>query len=105
VVIIYEIAGRTYLDSAGTRPCSLDKLPDLEAAKGFLNNAVTINHKGCVFHYARQSPPLKWEKSGLLRYHRVVRVAADGTAFPGEYALRVSPDLGVRYIQQDEKEL
>lgn len=101
LVFLYEIDDRHYLDPGGQHRVNLKRRPTLADARAYLNNAVTIQRAGCVFHYATQAAPAAWRQSGLLRFSRVVRVSADGTALPGEYPLAVDPEFGVYFPQAD----
>jgi hypothetical protein len=99
LIVLYELAGRTYLDAAGREPFDVNRrIPTLEDAQRLLRNAVSIQHRGCVAFYAAVQPPATWGKSGLLRYSRLVRVGGDGAAVAGEYQrFRVDPELGVSF--------
>jgi CRISPR-associated endonuclease/helicase Cas3 len=105
LVVLFESNGTLFFDAAGQRPAHLDSVPKLEHAKEFLGNVVTVGHKGCVFHYLKKPTPAVWEKCGLLRHHRVVRVNTGGQALSGEYPLMVHPELGILFTQPDDKEL
>jgi len=102
LVILYEIGCTLYLDPAGKQGVSIAKRPMLEDAKKFLNNAVTIQNQGCYWHYVKQAPPPAWQKSGLMRFHRVVRVDGAGKALPGEYPLLVDQSLGIEFPKPKE---
>jgi CRISPR-associated endonuclease/helicase Cas3 len=99
LVVLHEIDGRLYFDAGGQRPTNLSRRPNLDEARDFLNNAVSVQHKGCVYHYLKQDPPKPWQESGLLRYHRVVRVDRAGASLLGEYALTCGPEVGVEFTR------
>jgi CRISPR-associated endonuclease/helicase Cas3 len=104
LVVIYDLNGKSYLDPEGRKPIDLDCEPGTDDVRALLKNAVTLQHKGCVVHYAKQSPPKKWQESGLLRFHRVILVRPDGVALPGEYPLTVHATLGVVFNDTQSKE-
>jgi hypothetical protein len=68
-----------------------------------LENAVTVNRKGCVFHYLKQAPEKAWQKSGLLRFHRVARVNREGVGLD-DYPLTVHPELGVEFARPEDQD-
>jgi CRISPR-associated endonuclease/helicase Cas3 len=105
LIVLYQIDGKLYLDPDGKRRVSLTGRPNLEDARGFLGNAVTIQQKGCVFHYLKQEPPKAWQKSGLLRFHRVALVNEEGAALLEEdqYPLTVHPLLGVQFTRPEDQ--
>jgi CRISPR-associated endonuclease/helicase Cas3 len=104
LVILYEINSTLCLDAGGKRPVSLSRRPNIEDARAFLANAVTVQHKGCVWHYAKKSPPAPWKQSGLLRFYRVVRVDGTGRSRPDEYPLTVDPQLGVVFDRAQDRD-
>src|SRR5262249_22304871 len=106
LVVLYQIDGKLYLDAEGKRPANLSRRPNLNDARGFLANAVTVQQKGCFFHYVKHEPPKAWQQSGLLRFHRVVRVNREGVALPGgeEYRLTVHPELGVEFARPEDQD-
>jgi CRISPR-associated endonuclease/helicase Cas3 len=105
LVVLYDHGGRLSLDPAGQRPIDLGREPKLKDARALLGNAVTVQHKGCVFHYVGKPPEKKWKDNGLLRFHRVVKVGPDGRSFlPEEYPLTVDRELGVLFTRAEDKE-
>jgi hypothetical protein len=104
LVVLYDVRGSLFLGPDGQRPVNLNREPNLEDVRAFLGNAVNIQHKGCVFHYAKQDPPKTWQENGLLRFHRVVRIDPEGKALKGEYPLAVDRRLGVVFTKPDERE-
>lgn len=101
LVVLYDCNGTPCLDPAGKEIIDLKHPPSFDQARSILGNALTVQHKGCVFHYVGKEPPNSWKKSGLLRYHRIVLLDNDGTALKDEYPLFVDPKLGVVFQKQD----
>jgi hypothetical protein len=99
LVLLYDLDGKVYLDREGTHPVRLDRRPRLADVRGFLNGAVSVQHQGCVSHYAKQVVPGPWEENGMLRFHRVVRLNRDGTSVPGEYPLSYDRQVGVVFTR------
>jgi CRISPR-associated endonuclease/helicase Cas3 len=95
LVVLYEINGALYLDPQARQRAHVSHAPDLGQVKALLRNAVTVQQAACVWHYLKQAPPPAWQKSGLLRYHRAVRVGPNGKSLSGEFPLLVDPDLGL----------
>jgi CRISPR-associated endonuclease/helicase Cas3 len=104
LVILYETNSMLCLDVDGKRPVSLSRRPNIEDARAFLANAVTVQHKGCVWHYAKKSPPAPWKQSGLLRFYRVIRVDGAGRSRPDEYPLTVDPQAGVMFDRAQDRD-
>jgi CRISPR-associated endonuclease/helicase Cas3 len=104
LIILYEIDGNLFLDPDGRHSVRLDRRPNLERTRAFLRNAVTVHQKDCVFHYLKEAPPSGWRKSGLLRFHRVVRVDRQGKFCTGEYPLLVEHNLGVLFLNEKERD-
>ncbi len=99
LIVIYQIDGRDFLDAAGQEPFSEKDRPNLERVRRLLRNEVSLSHGGCVAHYVARPVPKGWQKHGLLRHHRIVRVDSRGVSLTkkGEYKIFVDNDLGVVY--------
>jgi CRISPR-associated endonuclease/helicase Cas3 len=97
LIIVYQVGGRDFLDAAGTDPFDERRLPDPPHLREILNNEITISRNGCVRHYANKAIPSAWRKCGMLRHHRVIRIAADGKSMPGEFILSLDDHVGVRF--------
>jgi CRISPR-associated endonuclease/helicase Cas3 len=103
LVVLYRIDGKLYLDPKGKQGVSLTRRPNLQEAGELVSNAVTVNRKGCIFHYLKQAPPKAWQKSGLLQFHRVVQVNQDGVTLANEYPLTIDPELGVEFSRPEDQ--
>jgi CRISPR-associated endonuclease/helicase Cas3 len=95
LVFLHVRGGSLYLDPGGTKPVQMKGVPGLAEAKRLLGNAVTITHRSCVRHFAAEKPPPAWDKSSLLRFHRLVRLDAEGKTLFGNFVLQLDPELGV----------
>ena len=96
--------GRILFKKPSEYPMTATTAPTLADARAFLLNSVSLQHKGCVGHYIKQPPPPAWKKSGLLRFHRVVRVDRAGISLEGEYALTVDPELGLVLSRPEDRD-
>ena len=74
-----------------------------QLVRQFLDNEVTINHRGCVARYSRSPVPTGWRECGMLRHHRVVQIDTSGTSLPSEYPLRFDHDIGVLFTRDIEE--
>jgi CRISPR-associated endonuclease/helicase Cas3 len=102
IVIVYAINGRDYLDALSSEPFSEATEPDINGVRRLLDNEVTINHRGCIAWYAGRSVPAGWQKRGMLRHHRVVRIDAEGVSLPTEYPLSFDRDIGIMFTRDTE---
>jgi len=57
--------------------------------------ALSISRKAVVFALLRDDPPRCFQRSGHLRYHRLLRLDDAGTAVVGGTQLRLDPALGL----------
>ena len=93
LVILYQIDSRLCLDAEGRQPVNLARRPNLDDVRGFLNNAVTIQRKACVFHYLKESPPARRRRNGMLRLPSRRPRESRGRGHAGRVS---SPDLQPR---------
>jgi CRISPR-associated endonuclease/helicase Cas3 len=105
LVVIYHRDGKDFLSPTGGDPVNLDIEPSVLLARDILRNAVTVSHGGCVATYAWSDPPRGWRKSGLLRFHRIIRVDADGVSLPCEFPVTVCREIGVQFTRDADREL
>ena len=103
LVVVYDIGGKLWLDDKATVPAPVHRQPTLKDAEGFLGNTVTINHKGCVFHYRGVQPPDQWQRCGLLRFHRLVAVDCLGRGTAGHYSLVASEEIGIMLAAMERR--
>jgi CRISPR-associated endonuclease/helicase Cas3 len=95
VVLLYETLSGPARDPEGREMVDLSRSPGTQEAVNLLRQSVTLTDRRLV-HVLRQQPvPPSWHRSPLLRHHRVVVLAADGTARFGRHTLRLDTDLGV----------
>ncbi len=101
LVLLYEVGGKLFLRPEGGPEVKLIRRPNLDQARALLNNTVSVQHKGCFFHYVKRPSP--WPDSGLLRFHRLVRLDGNGASLSGEHALTNDPELGLVFTREDEQ--
>ena len=80
VILVYHIDGQDYLDQAGRDSFAETSKPDIVRIRRFLDNEVTINHRGCVAFYAARPVPSGWRECGMMRHHHVVRIDPFGNS-------------------------
>lgn len=100
LVLVYRLDGSEFLAPDRKEPFFEDRIPTSAQLRRLLENEVSIGNTGCVFHYVRQPVPIGWRKSGMLRFHRVVRLDANGQSVAGEYDLKYDLELGIYFAQK-----
>jgi CRISPR-associated endonuclease/helicase Cas3 len=78
--------------------------PTLAEARSLLGRAVTLQDKRAVTHFVARPVPPGWAESGLLRFHRLAELDADGEYRGGSLRLRVDSELGVSVCRDGPKE-
>jgi len=95
LVFLYrQVDGSLSLDKSGTREVELEKEVELELARALTQRSVTVSHPALVKHFSQKSPPRSWQKSGYLRYHRLVEIEDDKACGDG-WEVRVDAELGI----------
>ncbi len=97
LILVYHIAGRDWLDSAGRESFSEGDKPNIARIRRLLDNELTISHRGFVAFYASQPVPRGWRDRGMLQHHRILRVDGSGQSLPGNLVLHTDSELGVRF--------
>jgi hypothetical protein len=97
LIVVYQMDGRDYLDACGTDSFDENQVPNAKRLRHILDNEVTINHPGCLRHYVPRPVPRGWRRCGMLRHHRILRVAADGKSLPGEFKLISDLSTGIEF--------
>ncbi|MBM3983739.1 MAG: CRISPR-associated helicase Cas3' [Planctomycetes bacterium] len=96
LILVYHCDGHDYLDPGCTDRLDPSDTPSVARLRMILENEVSISHRGCVLHYAKRDVPPGWKKSGMLRYHRLLRLSDIGQALDG-FVLRYRNDVGVTF--------
>lgn len=94
VVCLYGSVERPTFDRDGLHPVPVGT-PDLDLARRLLERSVQISDRRVVFTLREQTPPPAWQKSALLRHHRLVVLDQAGRAPVGRFWLRLHPELGI----------
>jgi len=102
LVCLHELDGTICLDSAGTKPVDLDRIPTREELVALVEQSVTLTHGAVVRHFRDQRPPPGWTRAPILRQCR-------GAVFRNRYlpvgrgwTLCLDQDLGI-VIDRPEK--
>lgn len=94
LVLVYHLDGNDYLSLDGRESFDESEVPNVAQIRRLLLNEVTISHKGCVYHYVKQTVPSGWKKCGMLRHHHLLRLDAGGVS-QSDSLIRVDHQLGV----------
>jgi CRISPR-associated endonuclease/helicase Cas3 len=98
LIVVYRIGDGDYLDPLGREPFDETDKPGLKRTRRLLDNELTISHRGCVhFHIKHRTTPAGWRECGLLRHHRLLRVDEHGYSLPGDFFLKIDPEVGIRF--------
>ncbi len=96
VVPVTSRRGRLVLASNTSHEVDLDS-DDLAFADvlAIARQALSITRKAVVFALLREEPPRCFQRSGYLRYHRILHLDEGNSAIVGGTALRLDPELGL----------
>ena len=95
VVCLHGSTERPSLDPAGREPLDLKTVPTVPLAKRLLMRSLSIGSKRVVFALLGQAVPTGWQKSPLLRRHRLLAFGQGGLAQVGKYWLRLDDEVGL----------
>jgi CRISPR-associated endonuclease/helicase Cas3 len=101
LVLLHEHEGVLFLQPDRTGRVSEKGEPTFADARRLLGNAVAISHRSCVRHFTALDPPAAWQRSPLLRFHRLARLDGAGQTQAGGFVLRLDPELGVVIHKSD----
>jgi CRISPR-associated endonuclease/helicase Cas3 len=104
LIQLFEDAGALYLDAGCTRPAPAGHLT-FDDMRALMQNAVSLQHRGCVAHYRNRPSPANWGENGVLRFRRLVRTDREGRSLAGEFPMRFDRELGVLFQSADSTEL
>jgi CRISPR-associated endonuclease/helicase Cas3 len=69
--------------------------PDAEQIKELMNHSIPVSHKDVVKAILKNPPPVGWQKSPLLRNHRLIPFDENGVAKIGRFRLCLDKELGL----------
>ncbi len=103
VVCLWKEDGELFADETYSEPISLSEKPSDETAKKLLFNSLTVSSKSVVFQLLREEIPSGWEKSAVLRRHRVLKFGAERKCAMFGYEFHLDENLGLRITKQEKK--
>ncbi|MEW6211861.1 MAG: CRISPR-associated helicase Cas3' [Acidobacteriota bacterium] len=69
--------------------------PDIDAARFLLRRSVNLNNRAVVWKLLRQLAPEAWQRSALLRHHRLIELDENSCWKDSEHEIRLDAQLGV----------
>jgi CRISPR-associated endonuclease/helicase Cas3 len=69
--------------------------PHIDNARFLLRHSVNLNNRAVVCKLLRQPVPEAWQRSALLRHHRLIELDESECWNDGEHEIRLDPHLGV----------
>lgn len=77
--------------------------PSTQEAEELLRNSVTLTSRSVVGDLLAQEPPRSWQRSPLLRQHRLILFDSQSTAVCGTRRLKLDDELGVLILGRSEE--
>jgi CRISPR-associated endonuclease/helicase Cas3 len=101
VVLLYDTPRGPARDRDGRELINLTHRPSTEDAARLLGRSVTLTDRRIVHNLLAKEPPRAWQRSPLLRHHRLLLLQPDGKAPLGRHGVTLDPDLGVVITTED----
>lgn len=95
VVLLYRNDDGLSFTPDGDEPVEVAAAPSLVLTKQLLGRSVSLQHAGVVKALIDEPVPTGWQRSSLLRFHRMVCLDADGTGRAGDWCIGLDDDLGI----------
>lgn len=95
VVCLYDSSNGVSLDPGGRRPVNPRSAVGVRLAKQLLARSVPLTDKRIVFKLVEQDAPPAWQRSPLLRHHRLLVLNSSGSAVVGQHRVQLDVELGV----------
>ncbi len=105
VVLLYRNSEELSFTPDGADPVDVATVPSLALTKRLLGRSVSLQHPGVVEALLAESVPAGWQRSSLLRFHRLIYLDAEGIGHAGDWCLWLDNDLGItitRQVQGDD---
>lgn len=104
VVCLWESEGVVYLDKHTKETIDLksDQRPRRDLEKTLVLNSVGVSSKSVVFEFFKEEPPKGWQRSPLLRRHRVQLFGPDGRCEKFGYTFELHPEKGLLTYKKEE---
>lgn len=84
-----------FFDSRQCERVNLNEVPPLAEAKRILFRSITISGYRAALPLMKMEVPRGWQKSALLRHHRILLLNAEGNAHVGNNIYRLDVRLGL----------
>jgi CRISPR-associated endonuclease/helicase Cas3 len=95
VVVLHGDVRRPTLDPEGVHPVDPRRVPTLEEATALLRRSVSLADRRIVHRLLEEPVPPGWQRSPLLRHHRMVVLDGTRRARIGRWTLRLDDEVGV----------
>lgn len=95
IVLLYQTNDELSFGRGGDDPIDIAATPTLAVTKRLLGRAVSVQHAGVVRALIDEPVPSAWQRSSLLRFHRLVCLDRHGNACIGDWRIRTDDDLGI----------
>ena len=90
------------VEEPGLERLNLASAPTIEQTKTLLRRSLSISDKRIVHTLLAQDPPDAWQRSPLLRHHRLILVGEDFRTRVGGYWVRLDETIGLKIEVEGE---
>ncbi|MBX3291564.1 MAG: CRISPR-associated helicase Cas3' [Acidobacteria bacterium] len=102
VVCLWESDGRIYVDEALQTEVDLEQRSPREIEKLLVMSSVGVSSKAVVFEFFKEEPPTGWQRSPLLRRHRILKFGPDGKCEKFGRTFELHPEKGLLIYKKEE---
>lgn len=102
VVCLWESDDRIYVDEALQTEVDLKERSPREIEKLLVLSSVGVSSKAVVFEFFKEEPPTGWQRSPLLRRHRVLKFGQDGKCEKFGRTFELHPEKGLLIYKKEE---
>lgn len=104
VVCLWKRDGVVYLDKDFQKTLDLEseQRAPRDVEKALVLNSVGISSKSVVFEFFKEEPPKGWQRSPLLRRHRVLVFGPDGRCQKFGRTFELHPEKGLLIFKEEE---
>lgn len=102
VVCLWEQNGKVYIDESSQAEVDLNERPPREIEKLLVMNSVGVSSKAVVFEFFKEEIPPGWQRSPLLRRHRILRFGQDRKCEKFGRIFELHPEKGLLIHKEEE---
>jgi CRISPR-associated endonuclease/helicase Cas3 len=102
VVCLWESDGRIYVDDALQTEVDLKERSPRETEKLLVLSSVGVSSKAVVFEFFKEEPPPGWQRSPLLRRHRILKFGPNGKCEKFGRIFELHPEKGLLIYKKEE---